>query len=96
MQIREQLRDWLLGSTTLFEVFGLIALGAAGKRLLSNRPITFRLLIGEALVSFVAAVAVTAYGTYNSLAHGNIILIGCVVSLIGIDGVMTLVKSKLK
>lgn len=96
MQIREQLSSWLLNSSTLFEVFGLIALGAAGKRLLSNKPLTFRLLIGEAFVSFVAAVAVTAYGNYTSMAHGNIIMIGCLVSLIGIDGVLTLIKGRLK
>lgn len=96
MQIREQLREWLLGSTTLFEVFGLIALGGAGKRLLSNKPITFRLLIGEALVSFVAAVAVTAYGSHHSMAHGNIIMLGAFVSLIGIDGVLTLIKGRLR
>ena len=96
MQINEQLRSWLLESTTLFEVFGLIVLGATGKRLLSNRPLTFRLLLGELLISFVAAAAVTAYGDYHSMAHGNIILIGCVVSLIGIDGVLTLIKGRLK
>ena len=96
MQIKEQLRSWLLESTTLFEVFGLIALGAAGKRLLSNKPITFRLLIGELLVSFVAAVTITAYGDYTSMAHGNIIMIGGLVSVIGVDGALTLIKRRLK
>lgn len=96
MQITEQLRTWVLESTTFFEVFGLIVLGAAGKRLLSKQPLTFRLLIGEAALSAVAAVAVTVYGEYNSIAHGNIIMIGCIVSLIGIDGVITLVKGRLR
>ena len=81
--MRDHLWEWLLSTRLELGVIGLLIAGAIGRLFVSSKPISVRIMVGELLLSIVAAVALLSYADMAAWSTARTVFVGAAVSWLG-------------
>jgi hypothetical protein len=81
--MRDYLWQWLLNARMELGVVGLLMTGAVGRLFVSSKPISARTMLGELLLSIVAAIALLSYADMAEWSTGKTVFVGAAVSWLG-------------
>lgn len=84
-QAQRIIESHIVHGLTVFELAGLLWAGGVSRLLLSAKPVTIRLIIGELLLSIPGAVFINSFGVLQGMSPAWILIMGSVVSLVGIE-----------
>lgn len=73
----------------------LLVMGSLGKQLLSPSRIILRNIVGELCLAVPTAYAIASYGEHNELPEAQVLVIGSLVALVGLEAVIVLIKKRM-